>query len=279
MDHILVGSICRSSALARPIEFGEYIFFIWMGELVEYFSDDTGGLCAAVRDLMLWVSQGFELLLLQSEASVAGEVSDESSDKGDDPTPVFRMRKVNDDVIEVNFEDETGSISGMYAFRLQQLIVQRRIHALELGGDTMVADSRQSTLASAETIETDIDQSLPSNGNARLAQIRDELGPLRARHAQLTDEIADATSSFEREELESKMQRVLERINQVRRAEPSAMNKARARVDRGFKRLLEEVLSMPKFYRHLERSLGFDKLLGDFIYAPEQLPAWDFMGF
>ena len=267
-------------AFARPDEFSQYTVFNWTSGLVECLrNENAGGWCVAVRDLMQWVEQGFELLLETNDAE-ATEESHESPVNGDVPTPAFRMRKVTDRVIEVTFENETGTISGKYAVRLQRLIVQRRIHALELGDDTMVADSRQSTLASVETIEINIDQSVSSNGNTSRRQILDELRPLWARYRELEAEIADATSPIEREELESEKQRLLERINQVRRAESSAVSKSRARVDKGFKRLLEEVqVPMPKFFRHVEMSIEFDELPGEFTYAPEQFPDWGFVGF
>ena len=267
-------------AFARPREFRDYTISNWTSGLVECLrNEDAGGWCVAARGLMQWVEQGFELLL-ESNTSEATEVSHDSPANGGDPTAVFQMRMVKDDVIEVTFDDETGFISGKYAFLLQQLIVQRRIHALELGGDTMVAHTRNVTSALVDTVEMNSDQSIPSNGNVRRAQIIDELRPLRAVLRRLDDEIAAAATPLEREEFERERQSIRERINQVARGERSAVSKARERVDKGFKRLKEEILvSMPKFFRHLERSLDFDKLLGDFTYAPEQVPDWDFVGF
>lgn len=239
-----------------------------------------GGLLGVFSDPMDWVRRAFEHLI-----SEAAEQTVDIPQAGQASAQLhgYLMRKMDDKAILVQFGTEQGVITGVAAFRLQRLFECGRVHALELGGDTLLGKASGSIvdpseldgLGDLEDSRDDATYGMPSRiqgSPGNLATIFQEVRRLDAA-------ITAATSDAERTPLEEQKRSFHSYIKNFMRLGPSQVGKAKGRVERLFRSLKSHLFErMPEFAAHLDL-VHYDPLTDMFVYEPADRPPWTFTGF
>jgi hypothetical protein len=196
------------------------------------------------------------------------------------PAVAYVLEKIDEDTILVRFGEEKGVIRGVGASRIYKLICQHRIHVLELAGDVQALEDRGSAVSFEEMTGSDDEGHAGFGIPGRETVSRESLKQCRDRLAELKRDIEKADSDMEKKELEQERDQILQYVSKAVRSDPTRISKARASVDRDFRRTIKDLKgSMPRFAHHFHVSKEYDKVNDQYVYLPAPPIPWKFKGF
>ncbi|MCH7989766.1 MAG: hypothetical protein IID46_11550 [Planctomycetes bacterium] len=192
----------------------------------------------------------------------------------------YVLEKMNEKIIQVEFDGESGVMTGVDAFRIHMLISWGRVHLLQLGGDLALGDEMPSLKAGEAVLEFGAKDGIGIQQVDKKTQKLPELRTIHNRIHELAAEIAETEDVVERQELEQERAGHLRYVQDFLRSDPRQYTKARERVDKGFRAKIKELSkTIPRFAQHLKAARGFDELTDEYTNLPAERISWKFKNF
>ena len=225
--------------------------------------------------------------LLEGLTSLVVHLPDESEGLGTDPDSVGQARYVLMDLSEknrqfvfVNFDGETGVMTGKGAYRILKIIRQEKVSVLELGDDIYLRGSR--SVASPDDLDrgTSLQSSTSEYLKPEDEELKERLAPLNDRLKRVKLEIGDASTDEIRQTLEEEREELLRRVRSESRSTRTGIGKAYQRVARALTDTRGKLATrMPRFAKHLGDWMSYDKTKNEYVYNPPASVPWEFRGF
>ena len=231
-----------------------------------------------------WIKSAFEQLCNQAEAVAVPVGQSETAQNiapAQSPTEKrYVMRKIDDKTIEVLFDSEQGSITGRPAFRLQRLIVQKKVHVFDLAGNLKAAEGRGS-ITSIEDVSQFNDQGRSVSPLPQPFRVdRESLKECHEKLAELRGKRDIEKDPLVRRELEEQSDQIRRYVDGLFRPESTEIQRAKQRVDKGRTALLRDVEEgMPRFAQHIRSSIHYEPTTSQYVYASTAHIAWHFENF
>jgi hypothetical protein len=288
--------------LRRSLEITRLVF-MWVDQTVEFFDSDQGprsqgdhqgewfGRCFPVRELMTWVAQGLAslhkmkatdasaCLLPATEKDLNKNPESENRDEPASSSPIYLMHNLRG-TVSVQFGPENGCIRGKQATRLCRLIREKRVDALELGGDLVAADASPSIVDLSEIEATYGKDVSSAKGRYVSAANKELLRQLNDKARRLKREVEEATTDAERNDSHAQLQITEQEIKEILQPTMTRVDRAREKIERGIRWLVGKTeKEMPEFSKHINQSIRYDGVESQFTYVPTVRPDWEFRGF